>query len=152
VAMTPDHKVLTTEGWLNAESARHNRAPVRLPDGHSLPVTGQRPHVADPLRLRQRKENAGQTIYERRLQIVRVHDIENANAGTEWNSKGVASHPRHVASSSLFCLALDESSLPTANTSSLAQLRRPRNHGLRPLAGELREFLGGYGANLSPWT
>lgn len=36
VWMTPDHPVLTTEGWIEGGKAqRHNRAPCRIPDGYS---------------------------------------------------------------------------------------------------------------------
>lgn len=36
VWMTPDHPVLTTEGWVEGGKAqRHNRAPCRIPDGYS---------------------------------------------------------------------------------------------------------------------
>src|SRR5262249_6350027 len=129
VGMTPNHKVLTTEGWQDAESTGHNRAPVRLPDGYSLPVARQRTRVANSLRLRQRNKTIGQTVYSRRLQVVRMHDISNAIASAEGSPKAAASHPRHVASSGLCGLALDARPLSIADTSSLAQLRRTWDHG-----------------------
>jgi DNA polymerase bacteriophage-type len=139
IAMTPDHLILTREGWKYAcEGHRFERAPVQLPRSNwAGGGAEQEPPVVDSLPVRKGMNHAGRQpdtgARNNRLSIL--------------FDKRQARDTRHVASPRLFCLAIDEGPLPV---SGLAQLRGPRDFGLQSLAGELREFLGGHGANLSP--
>lgn len=146
VYMTADHLVLTTEGWKHArESEGYNRAASRVPHGYS--VRGQRrteKSLGDALRLWKDHINesvgAGKTKKERDTRFVWVHaDSDDTSApNPAWN----------VVPSCVCRMALDARPLSIAFAQGMEKLRRAGRDGLRKVAGELREFLGGYGAYL----
>lgn len=143
VQMTPDHLVLTEEGWINASSCEgYNRAACRLPDGYSLPGVGRQEVVmGGGLRLREGHsdgpfgtEEAEQT---RQRLLVRLHaqgdDREAQHTARDDQASGVRG------------LAGNVGSLPTADASGIQKLWRAGHHCLRPLAREVRKLLGGHG-------
>lgn len=149
VRMTPDHLVLTEEGWKNASSCSgYNRAACRLPDGYQiLGFDRQEVVMGSGLRLREsdphgpfRAKEAGKA---RDRLFVRLHAKSH-----DWQAQHA---PRHERPSSILGLALDERSLQAADTSGVSQLRGSRDFGLRSVARAIREFLGRHGAKLSDW-
>lgn len=144
VRMTPDHEVLTTEGWKHAsQSEGHNRAYCRLPDGFELS------------RIRREK-----VVLESRLFWMRGADDTGGNRAGEAEKAGrnrvvrlptrddgrpEADEPRTVPAPGLRGLAQYAGALRTAGLPGLAQLRRARDSGMRALEN-LCGFLGGHGA------
>lgn len=145
VGMTPDHRLLTKEGWKDAEKCGgFDRADVRLPRGvklhgaqkdkRSLPS-----YVETSLRLRSNEDRGLVETPRRRIPIVRMHAEETHR---RQNQKA-----RHVSTSSISCLALDEGSLRAAHASGVGQLWRSRNNSLLAME-DVRELLGGYGTDV----
>lgn len=90
VWMTPDHKVLTTEGWKDAKDhSRFNRVPCRLPDSVALCWDGRKESaVGDPLHLR------AETIARKN----RTHGMSKHPAfGVGHSMKQRCEDPRHPA-------------------------------------------------------
>jgi len=138
VWMTPDHQVLTAEGWRNGSQAiGSDWARVRLPDSNQTNGI-RRPAfpVGDAMRMRAHQGSSGQAANQgnESVRVMRQQEAPNA---------------RHVAASGVCSLALDDRSLQTADTSGMEELRRPWNYGLPGVAGVVRTVLDGYGADLS---
>lgn len=81
--MTPDHLVLTTEGWKDASQSKgHKRAACRLPDGVAVPRE-RRAQVAvgGRLRLRNREAHGPERVQEagqtRGGSVAQVYDLIN---------------------------------------------------------------------------
>lgn len=147
VEMTPDHFVLTVEGWRNAsESTRLSRASCRLPNGVDL----RRPRaegggVGHPLRLRHREDHRGERVVEvgeaGRPAVLRLR--------TRPHGQSETSDARDVEASSLRGLVVDARAMRAALASRVGALRRAWHIGLRALANELRDVLARYGAIVS---
>lgn len=146
VWMTPDHEILTTEGWRRAsQSAGYNRAPCRLPDGYAVPPQ-QREALAlgDAVRVwgpsGARSDRTSATIPPWDTGVLRV-PAEGDNRGQEDVS-------RHVEASGVRGLALDERPVPLTDTRRVEELRRPRHSGLRALAQLVQRLLGRHGSDV----
>lgn len=143
VHMTPDHLVLTEEGWKNASSCSgYNRVACRLPDGYSLPGVGrQKVSLGGWLRLRKNHSDGRFTAKEKSSKggpvFVRLHAQSNDRT---------APIPAWDEQTSSFCsVARDDRSVQVAYTSCLQKLRRTGYHGLQQVAGIIRKLLGGHG-------
>lgn len=150
VRMTPDHLVLTEEGWKNASSCGgYNRATCRLPDGYQiLRIDGQEVAVGSGMRLREsdshgplRAEEAGQA---RDSFVLRMH--------AQSNHRSQEHTPRNDEPSGLLGLALDERSLQPTYAPGVSQLWGAGHSGLRTLAGEVRKLLGRHGRAVQNWA
>jgi len=146
VQMTPDHLVLTEEGWRNASSCEgHNRAACRLPDGYSIPGVGRQEVVmGSGLRLRQGNSygpfGAKEAEQTRQRLVVRMHA-----QGDDRQEE----HPaRHDESSGVLGMAVYERSLPSAYTSGVQKLWCEGHRRLRTMAGEVRKLLGRHGRQI----
>lgn len=146
VRMTPDHEVLTEEGWQRAsQSERYNRAACRLPNGDAVrwQQWSQIP-VARGVRLREsgavRRERVSEARQARDHSLVRMRETGYAVGGQD--------HARDEPVPSLRSLAQHDRPLPAADASSVAQLRRPGHLGLRELAAFVSEFLGRHGSDV----
>ena len=143
VRMTPDHLVLTEEGWKNASSCEgHNRATCRLPDGYSIPRVGrQEVNLGSEMRLRESDFDGSLPTKEELAAgckvFVRLHE--------DSDDLLAAFAPRDERSSGVCGMAIDVGSLPPSDASSLQKLWRAGYRGLRTVAGEVRKLLGGYG-------
>ncbi|MGX8705013.1 MAG: DNA polymerase [bacterium] len=144
--MTPDHKILTTKGWMKSGEAgnRFDWAAVPLPDGFEPGgeyCSGQSP-VAVSVRMRKRSCCSFPRFTEKEVsnQILRMHDasIDIQGPSEAW----------YVASSRLGGMAFHETAVLRPEPSRLSQLWRTWNHGLQSLAGKLRGFLGRYGTDM----
>lgn len=149
VRMTPDHLVLTEEGWKNASSCGgYNRAACRLPDGYSLPRIGrQEVRLGGGMRLRENHSYGRFTAKEKssegRAVFLRLH--------AQSNDRKAPIQARDEPTSGVLGMAIHERSLPPTYASSLQKLRGSRYFGLRSMARAFREFLGRHGAKLSGW-
>lgn len=139
VRMTPDHEVLTERGWLHASSCEGlHRADFRMPDGSE--VHGgewEAFRLAVPVSVREGSDTrcAGRREVRSpwRNPLMWVHG---------WGKEQVA---RYVKASRVRRMAVDERSLPTTHTPSMAQLRRTGYYGMPKVEGFIRRLLGGYG-------
>jgi len=146
VSMTPDHLVLTVEGWVRAdESERYCRAASGVPDSGDVGGVGrEKVHLADTLRLR------GDAQHE----AAKLHEIGPRSApGFVWVPQEIAYasrayDARHDAASRLCSLALNAWPLFKAVSSGVEKLRRAGYFGLRRVANFCR-FLARHGHNLS---
>lgn len=149
VHMTPDHKILTREGWLDAAQCEgHYGAEVRMPDGYSScgrranqgPVESPERVVASSVRLRVGDYSLRVRVLERNAQVCgpmheQVHISSPDNA-------------RHVKAPGLHSVEECEAEMPTPDIPRLAQLRRSRNQNVRAVA-EVRELLGRHGSDVA---
>lgn len=149
VRMTPDHLVLTEEGWKNASSCGgYNRAACRLPDGYQVLGFGrQEVDLGSGLRLRESDSHGSIRAKETREEgdriLVRMHapgEYRKAQYSTRYEqTPGVRS------------VAINDRPLQAADASGVSKLRGSRDFGLRSLARAVRELLGRYGTNLLRW-
>ena len=144
--MTPDHLVLTTEGWKDAsQSEGHKRAACRLPDGVEVPRQRRTAvAVGDSLRLRngeadgpQRVQEAGQT---RCGGILRVQ--------AQGNDRSTEHAARHEQAPGVCRVAQHDGPLQSVNASGLGQLRRTWHQRVRTLVCVIRQLLGGHGTDV----
>lgn len=146
VRMTPDHLVLTTEGWRRASSCQGlERLHCRLPDADDLRRIGrQEVPVVRAVPLRQDDhtagERSGQAEAARCPGVVRVHEARH--------DFGEDDRPRHEQAPGVCGVAQHDRPLHTAFASGLAQLRRAWDHGLRGVARVVRGFLARHGVDV----
>lgn len=140
--MTPDHKVLTQEGWKNAPSCKGlkryevkqpNSDRVRRVEREEIPVEGK-------MRLWERVHHDCRAFFRRKAEILRLLE-RKANKHCKRN-------PQALQTPFIPCLAFNEGTLHGSYSSSLGQLWRQGNQSLRQMARIIREFLGGYVTNL----
>jgi len=143
VWMTPDHEVLTDDGWRAAEtSPRPYRPTLRDADGVA-PRQDERAQtlVGVPLRLRERaREVRGgreERPSDRALAELRLHD--------EGVDRKGAHHARDEQAPGVRGVAVDERSLPAAVASGVGTVWRAGHSGLRALGRIVRELLAGRG-------
>lgn len=141
IAMTPDHKVLTTQGWQHASSCSGlDRADVWLPDGVELcGQHGVEVAVADAMRVWDREDARSFGAAARPSSVVRLQESGDV-AKTQ--------DTRDVETSGLRSVAVDERSVPTTFASGVEKLWRAGYSRVRQLAIRLRVFLGGYGVDV----
>lgn len=151
VWMTPEHKVLTKEGWVNAEACKGlERLQVRLPDDYR-PLAKKRfswqTPMGVPVCLRQhwhdRHEGCNEAGTHGAASFLwlpkgKIHIRGSANT---WN----------VPSSCLCSMAFDDSALHKPKSSCVEKLRWAWNNRVRVLASKFREFLERHGQYISNW-
>lgn len=142
VLMTPDHRVLTQEGWKNASSCeglkRHevklpNSDRVRRVEREEIPVEGK-------MRLWERVHHDCRAFFRKKAEILRLHE-RKANKHCKRNSQA-------LQAPFIPCMAFNEGTLHGSYSSSLDQLWWQGSQSLRQMAGIIREFLRGYVTNL----
>lgn len=147
VMMTPDHEVLTTEGWVSAsQSEGYNRASCRLPSSTEL----RRSHGQETLRverrMRMRKDISDGCVGS-------VETAKNRQQSLLWmpqerDDRRKEHQARHVSAPGLRGLAKYVRQVSAAVSQSVEELRRARDFGVRALAEVFLCLLGGYGAYL----
>lgn len=159
VAMTADHKVLTTAGWKTAEEINNanaprgfDRAPVRLPDGYTSgrydrKYNSKTGYLDGAMRMWQR-------IYRHRPESAQSKSgrEEVLRVPPRGNAAGCLGYARDDGASGLGYLAQHEVPLRQHKGQRLEKLRRQGYRGVRTLARIVRELLGRHGADLRPWT
>lgn len=146
VWMTPDHKVLTTDGWKEASQLqRPHGAAFWVPDsGWPEPFRRQEVAMDGEVRLRcadyWNADRVGQSSPSRTAAKLRVHDPRHhsQSAPNAW----------HDEAPGICGMAVNAGSLQITFAQGVEKLRRAWDRGVRPLAKIIRELLGGYGANI----
>lgn len=143
IAMTAEHEVATTKGWVRAADCEGlDRRPVALPDRSPTHRhgAGQKAAMGNPLRLRGTAPDGVYGFSQRHAEILRLPERP---AGFRRPA-----HARHEPASSLRGVALNARPMPVALAPCLEELRWSRDHGL-PGVGFLRGVLGRHGSDLS---
>lgn len=142
VLMTPDHRVLTQEGWKNASSCEGlKRHEVKLPNSDRVcRVEREEIPVEGKMRMWERVHHDCRAFFRRKAEILRLHE-RKANKHCKRNSQA-------LQAPFIPCMAFNEGTLHGSYSSSLGQLWWQGNQSLRQMAGIIREFLGGYVTNL----
>lgn len=143
VYMTPDHEVLTNDGWKEASQvSRPYRPSVRSTDRLESVAHERKAVVLDvPVQLREAhgKTGPGRDEGSKAWRDAELWLSDNAayfrRESQTWNDKapsvrGLSKHDRSV---------------PSSITQGMEKLRRAWNNGLRTVEGFVREFLGRYG-------
>ena len=153
VRVTPDHKILTREGWRCAETCNGlDRLRVQLPTDHwsGRNADGRRSEKVESslfgLRFnpRNRPTRSAEEREDGRGRFVWLLDETVPIRGEN--------DTRDVKTSGLCGLALHDTALHRAYASVVEELRRAWHHRVRPLAAQLRELLGGHGADIPEGT
>lgn len=148
VRMTPDHEVLTDDGWKQAAQLEgFHRAAVRLPDraaaGTAHWARRQRA-VVGALLLRYGEDGIERWLAEGEPKTVAAFlRLRNQQA-----HRRSAHDTRHDEAPGLRGVAVHERPLQASDASGVEELRWARDHGLPPVAALVRDFLGGHGADL----
>lgn len=146
VWMTPDHKVLTTEGWKDAKDhSRFNRVPCRLPDSVALCWDGRKESaVGDPLHLRAAQSSSGDGTYE----DGKTRDYRILRMQTGGDHRAEESNTRHEQTPRFRGVALDETALRGSQAPGIQKLRRPGDNSLPGGGALFQGVLGGHGGYL----
>lgn len=144
--MTPDHRILTTEGFKNArESKRFDRYDCWIPDGYEVPA-GRRAQLdmGGTLCLRGNDRNCGKRLFKVqkawRNGVMRMYAAKN-----NFRKKQKA---RYVSSSCVRCVALHEGAVRNTDLSCVQELRCAGNQSVRAVARLIRGVLGRHGADV----
>lgn len=146
VLMTPDHLVLTVEGWKDASSCEGlDRASCGLPDGYTVSGIGrQEIDMGSRVRVRQDDLDAGNRAGEAEEPgdnfLLRLHE----------ESHHIEARPftRHERSSCLWSMEGNEQSMPPSDTPCVEKLWGAWNQSMRRMGRRLRSFLAGHGSHL----
>ena len=146
VWMTPDHKVLTTEGWKDAKDhSRFNRVPCRLPDSVALCWDGRKESAGgDPLHLRAAQSSSGDGTYE----DGKTRDYRILRMQTGGDHRAEESNTRHEQTPRFRGVALDETALRGSQAPGIQKLRRPGDNSLPGVGALFQGVLGGHGGYL----
>lgn len=142
VWMTPDHKVLTTEGWKDAKDhSRFNRVPCRLPDSVALCWDGRKESaVGDPLHLRAAQSSSGDGTYE----DGKTRDYRILRMQTGGDHRAEESNTWHEQTPRFRGVALDETALRGSQAPGIQKLRRPGDNSLPGVGALFQGVLGGH--------
>ena len=146
VHMTPDHEVLTDEGWKAAsQKPEPYRPDLRYVDG-AAPRTQRRSQdvLALPLRVREPVREGG----ERRDEGSQAAGHPELRVRLEAAGGREEPHAWHEQASSLRSVARNARSLPTAIASSMEELRRAWHRSVRRVGGFVRNVLASHGADV----
>ena len=150
VRVTPEHRILTRKGWRHAETCDGlYGTPIQLPRRYWPIGEDGRPRetfLANPVYCLWEAEGHRHSgleggAEEKRADLLRVHEA-GVHLSGEYET-------RDVEASCVGGLARHETAMHGANASSVEELRRPGHHGLRAMVEQLRELLGGHGADVS---
>ena len=139
VLMTPDHRVLTQEGWKNAAKCEGlNRYEVRIPNSFELCGKECEWTLTDKSKMRLWKRNyfAGLKLFIWQLEVVWMQ--KNRYDSSRGN------HSRKEASSFIQNMGSHEKKMSKPKMQKLEKLRRQGNQGLRQMVKFISEFLGRY--------
>jgi len=154
VFMTPDHKVLTVSGWVEAEdisngdaSERFDRAKVRLPSGYK------------ESRLDNGKSEKSKMVSALYLwESIRGYWSELKESPSTWNKvMRLSQRGSYIAAdgvswngedSTIHKLDKHEVSLQESERQGLSKLRRSRNHSVRRMVRFILSILEGHGSDL----
>jgi len=149
VKMTPDHLVLTEEGWKNGATAeRYNRYESRLPSSRiSERIFSWIVAMVISLRLWEREgvrlQRDDKTETEGNNRLLRMHEEKD-----NWQQD---SDTWHVEAPGVCSLEKYDRSVPITYASSLAQLRGAWYKSMRILGEVFSPILGRHGRTVQTW-
>ena len=153
VRVTPEHRILTRKGWKRAETCNGlYGTPIQLPRSYWPFGEDGRPRktfLANPVYCLWEGEGHRHSESEGSAEEKCADLLRMSEAGIH---RGGENDPRNVKASCLGDMAQHEAEMHGADASGVEELRRPGHHGLREMAEQLREILGGYGTNVSART
>lgn len=148
VWMTPDHEVLTDDGWKTAQTKPRPHRPAFWLTGGYAPGTKSwaETFLALSMRLRSAMREGwnGSDEEARHVAELRMSDFETHVGGQQ--------DTRYEPASGLCGLEKHERPMSFADAQSVGELWGAWHNRMRALADRLRGFLGGHGANLSTRT
>lgn len=147
VAMTPDHEVLTNDGWkIAAQRPRPYRPDLRDVDRFTtVRFDGQKAKMAFLLRVwRNLREGGG-----RRYKGIETRAAVQLRVFHSPVNRRVPHFAWYEPTPGICGVQIDGRSMHAPLTPSLGKLRGPRHTGLRRMAAILRSFLARYGAYVS---
>lgn len=153
VSMTPDHQVLTREGWTDASEITSTRNRLFRPDIRVLDGVKTR-------RLRQEKNEVGVPLqmwggsgksWSRRNQGRKKRTDTQLRLFNKISTEENKNNTRYVEAPSVRGLAVNGRPLSPSFPPSMEKLWWSWNHCVRTMAGVFREFLGGCRPNLPAW-
>lgn len=138
IELTPDHRVLTKDGWKHARDIGFDREDIHLPDGYreKWPHVAWQDSVAVSMQMREADCGFGKFAQPRaheKLRLFEVREFQEANDDA-W----------HAENANMERVGVHDSALHQSKKSKLFEIRRSRNQCVRTL-DEVREFPGGYG-------
>lgn len=137
IRCTPDHEILTTEGWKHASDEGFERSEVRLPDGYRERwIDLQQASLEMPLQVREREDDYGAEFEDwpnKELRLLRYRS--QTEAVDDARKKQVAN---------IRIVGCDDSKMYKQKHQAVSRLRRSRNQSLRSMDG-VRKFLGRHG-------
>lgn len=146
VYMTPDHEVLTDDGWQAAsQHPRPYRPAIRFTD-RSTPVAHEREEMAVgvPVRLWHRVHQSWCRCVQR-IKAWRNAELRVQNNGAPVEAKDT----RHVEAPGVCCVEVDAGQVPLTVAPGVEKLRRAGDTCVLPLVRVFRELLARYGADVS---
>lgn len=146
VNLTPDHLVLTEQGWKSASSCEgHNRAACRLPNGFEIPRKRWKKFtVGSALSVRQYYGSSS----ERFAKVGKTGGVNVLRVLAESVYRKASGNPRHESAPSLCRMAVNAGQMPITEPSSLPKLRWQGDTRVRSVARIVRQLLGFHGAFL----
>lgn len=156
VRMTPDHSVLTTEGWRDASQCNGlHGAPVWLPDCDTSGVwpaaQGQVQDTFQPMAVSVRLRVGGGENCRRGRASSQAGWGTVSGAMRSQDAERHEEDARDVEASGLHRLAERAPALHAANRAGVEELRRTRDQD-GPEVGFVRDFLGRHGADVGAGT
>lgn len=140
--MTPDHQILTTEGWMKCgEANRYHWATACTPYSFEMrrAVHEEREApVGVPVRLRKDRDYPGERFSCE--SVLRMPE--------EIPDRGWEPDTRNVETPGVRSVALNGATVYRANASGMEELWRAWNSGVRTVVTFLRKLLGGHGVSL----
>lgn len=146
VRMTPEHRVLTTEGWRRASSCEGlDRADCWLPDSDTV-CRKRWPEVALGSGMRVWPEGRPTWHGATEAEEARYSSLLRVHAGGHHLAK--ADHSRHVEASGVRSVAQHAGPVPAAVARCVGQLRRAWHHGVQAVGRLVRGLLGRHGPDV----
>jgi DNA polymerase len=147
VHMTPDHEVLTHEGWkLASSNPKPHRPDLRSADCHSPSAFGWEEKVLGvPVRVRgasSEDRNRSKEVRKERRNTKLWVPIQDTERATKEDT-------RNVEAPGICSMEVYERQVPVTYASGMEKLRGSGNSCLRAVAASIREFLGGYEGRIS---
>ena len=150
VFMTPDHEVLTDDGWKEASQLpRPYRPDLRGVDGvepRGINREGLEVAVSVPVRSADGEAGVGR---DQGVEARRDAELWVPHEASDFKRQHQA---RHVQASGVRGVEVHDRQVQATLTQGVAQLRRAWDNGVRAVAGVLRELLGGHGAFIPAWA
>ena len=141
VRMTPDHKVQTNKGWVDASSCEGlHRSDFRMPDGRAVRGSGSPFHLGVPVHMR---KNMRTESHRRRKILDAWGDLL-----LRVCSRSKEPDARDVNAPSVRRLEVYERSVSPTNAPSMGELRGQRGTSLLSVGAFLRGILGRHGADV----